>query len=202
MILLYCAVVLSILAFMPYIFFSTLVQLPKAKTEPGIAIVLGAGVASNGKPTEVLAKRLDKAIELYKKGAVKIILVSGDNRRQNYNEPKAMKNYLISNDIPFDAIVEDLGGRRTIDTCWRANNVFKIKYAYLVTQSFHMPRSYFLCEQENIKVTPAIAKDPSVGVSFDNYLREVPASILAIAEIMNYEPPIKATGDEKDLSEY
>src|SRR5690606_21396324 len=59
-----------------------------------VAIVFGAGVLENGKPSDVLNDRLKIAEELYSSGKVNKILVSGDNRAEDYNEPEVMKNHL------------------------------------------------------------------------------------------------------------
>ncbi len=75
-----------------------------------VAIVFGAGLWSNGKPMPYLAARLDLAAQLYEAGRVKAILVSGDNRHASYNEPDAMRAYLIKKGIPARKVVADYGG--------------------------------------------------------------------------------------------
>src|SRR5260221_295161 len=58
-----------------------------------IAIVFGAGLQRDGTPTLVLRDRMQTAAELYQAGKVQKILLSGDNRFVNYNEPQAMFDY-------------------------------------------------------------------------------------------------------------
>lgn len=58
-----------------------------------VAVVFGAGLW-NGRPTPYLANRLDAAAELYRAGKVKVVLVTGDNSRTEYDEPNAMRTYL------------------------------------------------------------------------------------------------------------
>ena len=115
-----------------------------APTE-GAAVVFGAGLTRGGYPTAVLRDRVETAAQLYFAGKVKKLLMSGDNRSDNYNEPAAMSEYALSLGVPQDAIVLDYAGLRTYDTCYRAKAIFGLKSALLVTQQFHMPRALFTC---------------------------------------------------------
>lgn len=101
-----------------------------------IAIVFGAGLWSNGKPTPVLRDRVSTAADLFFSGKVEKILLSGDNRYVEYNEPGAMRRYALELGVPDDVIVLDYAGRRTYDTCYRARLIFGLKQAILVTKSF------------------------------------------------------------------
>src|SRR5215212_2568050 len=110
-----------------------------------VAIVFGAQVRRNGMPSAVLRDRIETAVALYTEGKVEKLLMSGDNRFGNYNEPEAMRQYALSAGVPDEAIVLDYAGRRTYDTCYRAKAIFGVKKALLVTQGFHLPRAVFLC---------------------------------------------------------
>ena len=116
-----------------------------------IAIVFGAGLTRGGYPTAVLRDRVETAAQLYFAGKVQKLLMSGDNRSDNYNEPGAMSQYALSLGIPADAIVLDYAGRRTYDTCYRAKAIFGLNSALLVTQQFHLPRALFLCNALGIQ---------------------------------------------------
>ena len=111
-----------------------------------IAIVLGAKVWDGGVPSFVLEDRIITAVELYKAGKIKKIVMSGDNPSKDYDEPTAMKNYAIKLGVPENDIVLDFAGRRTYDTCYRAKEIFEVKKAIMVSQEFHLPRSIYLCQ--------------------------------------------------------
>ena len=114
-------------------------------------VVFGAGLTKNGEPSDVLKDRLRTANDLYRGGKIVRILVSGDNRFENYNEPDVMKNYLVDVlGIEEKNIVVDYAGRRTYDTCVRAKNVFQIDNAILITQEYHLFRALFLCKSFGI----------------------------------------------------
>jgi SanA protein len=130
-----------------------------------VAIVFGAGLRYDGTPTPILQDRVQTAAQLFEKGKVGKILMSGDNSFVDYNEPEAMRQYALDLGVPDEAIVLDYAGRRTYDTCYRAGAIFQVQSAVLVTQSFHLPRALFLCNSLGVK---------SSGVAADNiYFRKV-----------------------------
>src|SRR5512141_1502915 len=90
-------------------------------------LVLGAGIYSDGEPTAVLEGRLQTALDLYRAGKVSWFLVSGDNRAANYNEPQAMRRWLLKQGVPPEQVVSDYAGLRTYDSLKRANLVFGLQ---------------------------------------------------------------------------
>lgn len=164
----------------------TVDQSPSAK----VAIVFGAGLQRDGSPSPVLRDRVQAAAQLYLEGKVDKLLLSGDNRFIDYNEPGAMRAYAISLGVPDEDIVLDYAGRRTYDTCYRAKHIFLVDDAVLVTQTYHLPRALFTCNGIGLK---------AVGVSADlrTYrksslvswnVRELPASLVAILEVWITHP--------------
>lgn len=110
-----------------------------------VAIVFGAGLYPDGSAGPVLSDRVQTAVVLYQQGRVEKLLMSGDNRFVDYNEPEAMRQYALQRGVPDEDIVLDYAGRRTYDTCYRAKAIFGVDSAILITQSFHLPRALFLC---------------------------------------------------------
>ena len=68
-----------------------------------VAIVFGAGLWRNGSPTPVLADRVTQAANLYFSGKVEKLLMSGDNRFVDYNEPEAMRQLALTLGVPDNA---------------------------------------------------------------------------------------------------
>ena len=124
-----------------------------------VAIVFGAGLYRDGSAGPVLRDRIETAVKLYQLGKVNKLLMSGDNRFVNYNEPEAMRQYALELGVPDEDIILDYAGRRTYDTCYRASAIFGVKSAILVTQAFHLPRALFLCNSLGIT---------SIGVEANN----------------------------------
>jgi vancomycin permeability regulator SanA len=170
--------------------------------EHEIAIVLGAGVTPEGEPRDMLQDRLDLAADLYEAGEIKRILVTGDNREQNYNEPAVMFNYLINErNIPEDDIILDYAGRRTYDSCARANEVFEIDDVILISQGYHLPRAIFLCENLGVNATglSATLHNEYEG-EFYYKVREFFALHKAIWDVYIWEPDY-VSGDVINIEE-
>ncbi|MFF3858204.1 vancomycin high temperature exclusion protein [Streptomyces sp. NPDC002209] len=115
-----------------------------------VAVVFGAGLW-NGRPTPYLARRLDAAAELYRTGKAKVVLVTGDNSRTEYDEPDAMRTYLTAHGVPGDRIVSDYAGFDTWDSCVRAKEIFGVKRAVLISQGFHIRRAVALCDAAGVE---------------------------------------------------
>lgn len=112
-----------------------------------VALVLGAAVSPDGTPSGFLAARLDLAQRLYRAGKVRVILVSGDNMAPEYNEPDAMRTYLVAAGVPAAKVVTDYAGFDTYDSCARARRVFGVPELIVVTQSYHLPRAVATCRR-------------------------------------------------------
>lgn len=156
-----------------------------------VAIVLGAAVHADGRPSPWLAYRLDVAADLYTSGRVEAILVSGDNRRVGYDEPTVMRDYLTSKGIPIQAIALDYAGFDTYDTCVRARRIFGIERALLVTQDFHEPRAVAICRSVGVSVdgvgdSRARVDRISWAVS---WTRERLATLKAVTDVVSRRDP-------------
>lgn len=108
-----------------------------------VAIVFGAGVWPDGRLSAILEDRVYTAVQLYKAGKVEKLLMTGDNRFIEYNEPGHMRAYALSLGVPAKDIVLDYAGRRTYDSCYRARHIFGVSEAILVTQAYHLDRALF-----------------------------------------------------------
>jgi vancomycin permeability regulator SanA len=138
-----------------------------------VAIVFGAGILPNGQPTPYLKNRVQTAVDLYKAGRVKLLLMTGDNSTKNHNEPTVMKNYAVSLGVPAKAVKLDYAGFNTYDSCYRAHYIFGLDDATLVTQGYHLPRALVTCKGLGIKSTGVIALHPSRDFTINYLIREV-----------------------------
>ena len=132
----------------------------QAASQPSDAIlVLGASVYADGTPSGILQDRLNKAAELYQLGAAPCIIVSGDGRQTSYNEPAAMKAYLIGLGIPSEDIFCDRAGYSTYDSTYRARYIFGCNSLVVVTQAYHLTRAVYSARGLGID---------AIGVASDN----------------------------------
>ncbi len=155
-----------------------------------VALVFGAGLNENGRPSDALADRLITAATLYLNGTVEQILVSGDNLTdtENYNEPEAMMEFLVKWGIPETAIIQDFAGARTYDSCLRAKEMLGIEEAILITQEFHLPRALFTCNALGVESIGVIAdRQPYVMAEYYDK-REWFATYKALLDLYIWKP--------------
>ncbi len=155
-----------------------------------VAIVPGAGITADDRPTLALRDRIDGAIVLYRAGKVQKILMSGDNSSIYYNEPGVMTNYAIQQGIPESDIVQDFAGRRTYDTCYRAKEIFGLETVIITTQQYHLPRMVFLCDQLGLNTygIPVEQSDYLPNRYLFWKMREVLATLAAYIDIYSLKP--------------
>lgn len=167
------------------------------EVEPApVAIVFGAGLWRDGSPTPVLRDRVETAANLYFAGKVSKLLLSGDNRFIDYNEPEAMRTYALELGVPDDAIVLDFAGRRTYDTCYRAKDIFGLDSVILVTQGFHLPRALYTCNKLDLNASGVPANQREYRRRSLTYwqLRETLATCIALWEIhITHPQPVLGT---------
>ena len=109
-------------------------------------VVLGASVYADGTPSDILADRLEVACDLYKSGAARAIIVSGDNRTSHYNESDAMKAYCGELGVPGEDVYVDHAGNTTYESMWRARHVFGADRIIVATQAYHLYRAMFAAD--------------------------------------------------------
>ncbi|MEU3371465.1 ElyC/SanA/YdcF family protein [Streptomyces sp. NPDC006660] len=152
----------------------------------GVAVVFGAGLWK-GEPSPYLAGRLDAAVELYRAGKVRAVLVTGDNSRDDYDEPDAMRGYLLRHGVPDTRVVADFAGFDTWDSCVRAKKIFGVDRAVLVTQGFHIRRAVALCEAAGVR-SYGVGVDAAHDVTwYYGGAREVFAAGKALMDVV-FEP--------------
>lgn len=121
------------------------------------AVILGAGVR-DGKPTPMLRDRLLTGIELYKSGAAKKLIMSGDHGTEDYDEVNIMKSFAVENGVPDGDIFMDHAGFSTYETIYRAREIFEADNVIIVSQKYHLHRALYIAEKLGVK---------AVGVSAD-----------------------------------
>lgn len=172
-------------------------ELDDAPAAP-VAIVFGAGIRGDGRLSPMLRDRMDTAISLYQAGKVRKLLVSGDNRFVDYNEPGAMYDYAVARGVPPADVVRDYAGRRTYDTCYRARAIFGVTDALLVTQRFHLPRALFTCQSLGIAAA-GVSADRTVYRSNTYYrLRDAIATLRAWWDV-RIARPLPVLGPPEDM---
>jgi vancomycin permeability regulator SanA len=162
-----------------------------------VAVVFGAGVRGD-QPTAMLYDRVAAAVDLYRAGAAGKLLMSGDNRFENYNEPRVMRRVALDLGVPDRDIALDYAGRSTYDTCYRARAIFGIREAILVTQAFHLDRALMTCAGLGIEAVGYPADRRPYRNLWWNHLRELAATLNALVEVY-LTHPLPVLGEPIDI---
>ncbi|NAW51012.1 SanA protein [Elizabethkingia argentiflava] len=164
------------------------------------ALVLGTSPKTReGRANPYFISRLEAVMALYNLGKIKRIIVSGEKSR-NYDEPHAMKNYLIYNGgIPEYSIIEDPGGFNTQTSISRCKYIYQEHNIIIVSQRFHNVRALFIARKEKMNAYAFDAKDINAKESFyRNHAREFLARVKAVVlYILNISPHI--SGDKINI---
>lgn len=160
-----------------------------------VAMVFGAGLWQ-GEPSPYLARRLDAAAELYRSGRIKVVLVTGDNSREEYDEPDAMRGYLTDHGVPDDRIVSDYAGFDTWDSCVRARKIFGVDRAVLISQGFHIRRAVALCQEAGVESYGVGVQDRHDETWYYGATRELFAAGKASLDAL-FEPDPRFLGPEE-----
>ncbi|MBS0548821.1 MAG: YdcF family protein [Proteobacteria bacterium] len=155
-----------------------------------VALVPGAApIGPEGGPNRYFEYRLDAAAALWKSGKVKYLLVSGDNRRPDYDEPTAMRDGLVKRGVPAAAIYRDFAGVRTWDSMQRARQVFGQARVIVVSQRFHLARALFLARESGQEAWGFEARDVARVYSLLTELRRYPSALRAYWDVWVGTPP-------------
>lgn len=145
-----------------------------------LALVLGAEVYTNGKPSPALVNRLDTSIQLYRAGKANALLMSGGN---GSIETSAMRRYALAAGVPDDAIRLDDGGLRTLSSCQRAREVFHATQVTVISQAEHLTRAVYICDKLGLDAIGVVAPDFPGPALWTYRLRERAAVLLAWWEV-------------------
>lgn len=168
-------------------------DLPKAK----VALVLGtSNLLSNGQPNLYFKYRIQAAVDLFDADKVKFILVSGDNRKANYNEPKRMREALIEKGIPQENIFLDYAGFRTLASVVRAKEVFGQDAFIVVSQPFHNERAIYIAQNKKLSVYGYDAQRVSAYASIKIIVREHLARVKMMLDLYILRTEPKFLGEE------
>lgn len=150
-------------------------------------LVLGAGLRSDGSPSDMLADRLDVAIELYEKGVSKVIILSGDRSGEDYDEVSSMVRYCLAAGVPEEAIVEDGKGYSTYESIYNTKIDGSYKKILVVTQRYHLYRAMYIAEKMGLEADGADAALRSYRGQLFREVREIAARTKDFFMVMLYE---------------
>jgi len=120
-----------------------------------VAVVLGAAVWSHNSPSPSLAARVDKALELYNKGIVNRIQLTGSNAPGEMSESEVAYNYLKSITFRMPKIWLE---HKTVSTSEQVRFIKdslmtkkNIGHVIIVSDAYHLTRVGEICKFYKIK---------------------------------------------------
>lgn len=165
-----------------------------------VGLVLGTSpFTRGGNPNPQFYGRIDAAVQLYKLGKIKHLIVSGANPDATYNEPRQMWKELTKAGVPSQAITMDFAGFRTLDSISRAQAVFGIDRMTLITQRYHAYRAVFIAKKLHMRVAAFSPAGDDTGSFNRTLVREVLARVKAVLDIYVFDAVPKFFGERRGL---
>jgi len=147
-----------------------------------VAIIPGCLPLPDGSPSPMLADRLATSLDLYRRGLVGRLLVSGNSRHPRGDEAAAMRGWLLERDVPPSALTVDGDALYTRDTMIRAAEVYGVRAAVICTQRFHLSRAVYLARRAGLDAVGLEADRRHYQTSVLEPLRELAAQTAAFVD--------------------
>ena len=117
------------------------------------ALVLGFALADDGTPRAQLLGRIDHAVELYQRGIVPRLVLSGGAGKSGHTEASVMRDLALARGVPRDALVLDEAARSTVENFACSRPLLDQLGAHrvlVVTEPWHMTRAMLLARRHGI----------------------------------------------------
>ena len=152
---------------------------------PAAALILGAAVWPDGTPSPTLRRRTLHAADLWHRGEVAWLVPCGGLGRHGPTEAEAMRQLLLAQGIPDEAIHPEDRSRTTHENVLFALPILRAlgaEQVVIVTDATHAPRARLIAQGLRLRAT---SSSPSLRggrlrTTLRQALREVPATALAI----------------------
>ncbi|MCQ2567755.1 MAG: YdcF family protein [Mogibacterium sp.] len=147
------------IAFLAFMLYCVFLQIIPRKRDFDYVIIHGAGLINGNKVSKLLADRLDKAIEIYRKDPTPPILIpsGGKGSDEVLSEAEAMAAYLMEKGIPADMIIKEDKSTTTFENLENSKAIIESregrKKTVLVTSNYHVYRALRYCRKIGLKCT-------------------------------------------------
>jgi uncharacterized SAM-binding protein YcdF (DUF218 family) len=150
---------------------------------PAQAIIVLGAAQFDGRPSAVLAARLDHTIDLYHRGIAPLIVVTGGNQPgDRFTEAEASATYLEERGIPGSAIERETTSRNSYDELAAAARFLRtrgITKVVLVSDPFHAFRIDAIAD--DVGLDALVSPTGSSPVSGFDLLEAMGRETLAVA---------------------
>lgn len=144
-----------------------------------VAVVLGARVYADGRPSDALADRVRTACQLYQKGLAKKLLLSGGPGDGAVHETEGMRRMAVKLGVRPEDILLDEAGLNTRATARNTKSILQDLHAsrvLVVSHFYHLPRIKMAYQQSGMEVFTVPARESYILRQLPfNMAREVAA---------------------------
>lgn len=162
----------------------------KDEARPSQAIVVFGAAQYNGRPSRVLAARLDHAADLYRRRIAPVIVVTGGSLPgDRYSEATVSAAYLHHRDVPDEDILREVSGRSTWESMLAASRFLRarnIRRVVLVSDPFHSYRITAIAREVGLDARASPTRTSTIkGVTELRYMARETAAV-AIARVVGF----------------
>lgn len=146
------------LVFLAFMFYTWLIRVIPHRKHYDYVVVLGAGLLGGDRVSKLLADRLDKGAEVYRKNLPDCAMVcsGGQGPDETVPEAEAMKGYLVSKGIPEESILEEDRSATTMENLTFSRDLINSrdggKEIAVVTSDYHVLRPMIYSRKIGMKV--------------------------------------------------
>lgn len=147
------------------------------------ALVLGARVWPDGRPSRFLRQRVEAGVALYRAGFVSRLVMSGGGADSSgHGEPAVMRRTALELGVPGAVIDDDPDGINSLASAVNAAAA-GLTSVIVCSQEFHLPRAVWLCRRVGLEAQGAFPPILPRPDTLRGYVREVPATWKAVSNI-------------------
>ncbi len=151
------------------------------ETRPVDAIVVLGAAQYDGRPSGVLAARLDHAVRLWQAGNAPFLVLTGGNREGDRTTEAAVgRGYALGRGVPASALLSENHGSSTLELLQAVAEIMRehgLRSALFVSDRTHMLRVIRIAKDLGIEAygspTPSSPTDADPGRAFEATLHEL-----------------------------
>jgi len=167
------------------------------QARPVDAIIVMGAAQYDGRPSDVLAARLDHVVELWNQGLAPMVITTGSNLPgDRFTEAEASANYLVDRGVPAGAIVQ-VGGNTSYDELVAAAEVLEARglgRVLLVSDRYHSLRIRLVAQELGLTAYVSPTTTSPVGGFYEFELEAKEAAGIALGRIIGFDRLLRLTG--------
>lgn len=161
------------------------------EARPADAIVVLGAAQYDGRPSPVLRARLDHALELYRQGTARhLIMTGGVGAGDTVSEAEVAKRYAQRQGVPSTAILVERAGLSSHESMAAVAELMRrngLESMVLVSDPFHMLRLRLLAKRHGIRAYSSPTRGSPITTNTGEEWRHVARESLILPFVLFYE---------------